>query len=174
MYIYCSKGNKTPMSEVDNLRRILENNGLNYKFYSGSSGDYDNTDCVSSDFLIVLPLTNMLKPGENPSYFSCGVKTSMMVSERANELANGKPVNEAVSVFSVGRGGFTEIIEFSTAKGCQETFDKVVLFYNNKFYLIRDYAEYPKPDWQNGYAAILCTDVMDADGFMDRFKRVIG
>ena len=173
MYSYCSKGNKTPMSEVDNLRRFLEGNGISYKFYSGASGAYDNTDCVNADFLIVLPLTNTLKPGENPSYFSCGVKNSMMLADRAKELANGKPVNEAVSVFSVGRGGFSEIIEFSTVKGCQETFDRVALFYNNKFYLIRDYGEYSKPDWKDGYAAILCTDMMDPDKFIEYHREAI-
>lgn len=167
-YTYCSKGNKTPMSEVDNLRRILENGKFNYKFYTGG-GQYDNTDCVNANFLIVLPLTNILKEGENPATLQCTLEPTKTVLVKSAELANGKDIKSNVFPFSVGRGGLSEIVDFCNTKGTGLDLGRTALFYGGNFYIIKDYATYIKSDWAAGYGCLICTERMTPEEFIAKY-----
>lgn len=165
-YIYCSKGNKTSMKEVDGLKRVLEYANIPFSFYEGTS-DYDPAFVQNSAFIISLPLTANLK--EKPANLECVLNAPKLVSVFAKELENQ---GKKVFAFSVGRGGYSEIKRFLVAP--QGSMDKVYLYYQDVFYKVEDFTEYSVPDWKNGFAGLICTTPISPDAMVSILKSSYG
>ena len=165
-YIYCSKGNKTSMKEVDGLKRVLEYANIPFTFYEGTS-DYDPSFVTNSAFIISLPLTANLK--ENPSDLQCVLNAPKRVSNFSKEL---EAQDKKAYAFSVGKGGYTEIKRFIATP--QGSMDKVYLYYNDVFYKVEDFTEYSVPDWKNGFAGLICTTPISPDAMVSILKTSYG